>query len=281
MAGNGSLAVFELYDGVAAGLDADILGLWATPAATPEAGVAFGAPIAKAAPTLPAQPGGAPLWRANYPDDPALAATGLDDAYKKLQTSQSALTLTPYRLDSFVAQRQAGMAPAFPAPGAGPLRPEDELALLLPELQAGGPVVFGGPLEQIAEARQRARDDWRDARRDFQTFSARLQQMIGSFAYVETRVAGELVGRTRVSWSGDLDTGLQERISLQRMRLHSQTVDAVLESRRALLRTSTTIIGGALTLSLLLSSPLGFVAAFPAVLRFIRRLREQLENAQD
>ncbi len=268
------MAVFELYDAAPPEPEGDLFGLWSTaPAATsargPEEAVAFGPPTAKAPdqPVLPA--GGGTLWRANYPGDPAQAAEHLRTARSRLRASQAALAHAPRRLDAFVSQRQAGLAYAFPTAGATPPRPEDELGLLLPQVQTTGPVVHYGPVDQITEV-------WRDAQQAFESFSERLRQMVAHFAYVETRVAGELVGRTRMSWAGDVDTALSGRIVPDQVRLHQHTLEMALVSRRTLLQTSATVIAGAIKLSVLLSSPAGFVAAFPAILRFVNRLRKEL-----
>lgn len=265
-------AVFELCDAVPAGPETDLLGLWtmvpsgAAMDQTPAGDMAFGAPEMMA--------GQAPVWRANFPADPNRIATHLGEAKNKLATAQAALAATPARLDAFVAQGQAGLSYSYslPAPGAGPTRPEDELSLLLAGIQGGGPMMDYGVGDQFV-------GKWKEARQVFQAFADRLQQMIAHFAWVETRVAGDTVGRTRVTWTGDVDTFLQDQLEPDRMRLHQHTLNVALVSRRTLLRTSTLVISGAVKLSVLLATPGGLVLIFPAVLRFINQVRE-LEERQ-
>ena len=121
---------------------------------------------------------------------------------------------------------------------------------------------------------------WKEAIQAFQAFADHLQQMVGHYAWVETRVAGDIVGLTRVTWTGDVDTFLRDQLEPDRMRLHQHTLNVALVSRRTLLRTSTLVISGAARLSMLLATPGGAVLAFPAVLRFINQVRTELEKRQ-
>jgi hypothetical protein len=88
-----------------------------------------------------------------------------------------------------------------------------------------------------------------------------------------------LVGRTAVSWTGDVDTRVLEKLEADRVRLHHQTLELALASRRTMLRTSSLVIASAVKLSVLLATPGGVVLALPVVLRFIRLLRKELKSS--
>jgi hypothetical protein len=262
MAGDGRpRPVFELYDAAPAGPEQDVLGLW-TPVPLVEGGaLAFEVP------------GGledaAPVWRANYSADPELMEADLEEARKQLEVAEAALILAPARLDAYLAQGQAGLAYDLPATGSQPSLPEEDLTLLLGEIQGVVPVTSYA-LDDSPGGR------WDHAFEAFQAFADRFQQVVGHLAWVETEMGGRLVGRTAVTWTGDMETMLLEWFEPDQLRLHQQTLSLALASRRTVLRTSSLVIANAVKLSALLATPGGIALAIPAVLRFIYQLRKEL-----
>jgi hypothetical protein len=256
--------VFQLCDAAPDGPEREVLGLWTSvPVSLPEA-VAFDAPATEMSEMQP-------VWRADYPSDPELIEEHLDDARKALEAADAAVVLAPARLDAFVAQGQAGVAYAVPGPDARPAQPEDELTLLLGEIRGDGLMVSYDPSDPHAGR-------WDQAFQSFQEFTDRLKQMVGHLARVETCVEGRLVGRTVVSWTGDVDTMVLDWLDADRVRLHQQTLDLALASRRTMLRTSSLVITSAVKLSVLLATPGGIALALPVVLRFISLLRKELKS---
>jgi hypothetical protein len=273
------MAIFELCDTVATGPEPDLLGLWTPVQMTsrdeaPAGATAFAVSSEETVQMLP------PLWRANYPAEPARTAEHLEQARAKLMAADAALAIAPPRLDSFVAGQRTGLAYSFSTSSNGSTRAEEELLLLLSEIQGSQVASHFGVDYGLTEIGQQASALWREAIEAFQAFSGRLGQMMAQFAWVETRVAGQLMGMTRVTWTGDADTFFEERLTPGQMRLHRSTLDAALTSRQTLLRTSTLVISGAIKLSVLLATPGGVVAAFPAMLRFINQVRRELEYRQ-
>lgn len=253
--------VFELYDAAPVGPEPDVLGLW-TPVPLMESGaLAFDTP------------GGledaAPVWRANYPADPDLMEADLEVARKQLEAAEAALVVTPARLDAYLAQGQAGLAYDLPAPGSQPSLPEEDLTLLLGEIQGVVPVTSYA-LDDLPAGR------WAHAFEAFQAFADRFQQVVAHMAWVETEMGGRLVGRTAVTWTGDMDTILLDWLEPDQLRLHQQTLGLALASRRTVLRTSSLVIANAVKLSALLATPAGIALAIPVVLRFIYQLRKEL-----
>jgi hypothetical protein len=267
MVGDGSRRpVFELCDAAPAGPESDVLGLW-TPVPLPDIGtMAFDAPDGVT--------DAVPVWRANYPADPDLLAADLDEAWKQLEAAEAALAAAPARLDAFVQQGQSGTAYALPAEGTPQGLPEQDLDLLLGEIRGVAPVTSyalddssAGRLDLALEA--------------FQAFADRFQQVVAHFAWVETRVEGRLVGRTTVTWTGDVDTLLADWLDPDQMQLHQQTLSLALASRRTVLRTSSLVIANAVKLSALLATPGGIALAIPVVLRFINQLRKELKEKEN
>jgi hypothetical protein len=266
MAGDGlSRPVFQLYDAAQDGPDQEVLDLW-TPIPGPSLeAMAFDAPAGASAETEP-------IWRADYPSEPERIENHLNEARKALDAADVAVSLAPARLDAFVAQGPAGMAFAVPGLDAPSAEPEGELSLLLGEIRGDGLMVSFDPDDPLSGKLDQAVQS-------FQAFTDRLNRMVGHLAWVETRVEGRLVGRTAVSWTGDVDTRVLEWLEADRVRLHQQTLELALASRRTMLRTSSLVISSAVKLSVLLATPGGIVLALPAVLRFVRLLRKELKSS--
>jgi hypothetical protein len=259
--------VFQLADAVPEGPDRDVLGLWASVADPVPDDVAFDATAAET-------PEMQPVWRADYPSDPELIEKHLEEAHRALEAADAALLMAPGRLDAYVAQGQAGVAFAAPGLDVPPSEPEDELTLLLGEIRGDGMMVSFDPSKPDS-------GKWDLAYQAFQEFTDRLKQMVGHLAQVETCVEGRLVGRTSVSWTGDVDTMVLDWLDVDQVRLHQQTLDLALASRRTMLRTSSLAITSAIKLSVLLATPGGLVLALPVVLRFIRLLRKELKSKNE
>jgi hypothetical protein len=289
MAEDGSSApVFEFFDAAPAGPRRDLLGLWTSvplPGAPEDDGgaaedaLAFDAPGGASGPSRqvagqPAEPDGVePVWRATYPEDRHLAALRLREAQLSLKASGAALDDAPARLDAYAARGPAAVTYSFSTLGTGLRRPEMELSLLLARTQESGQLMSYGVVDQVT-------GKWKDALEVIQSFASRLQEMVAQFAWVETRVAEEPVGQTRVAWDGDLDTVLAGGIGARRIRLHQRTLDLALESRRTTLRMSTLVIVGAAKLVAMAAAPGGIAVAMPSVLRFVELLRIEFEDRE-
>lgn len=266
MTGNGlSRPVFQFTDAVPDGSEREVLDLW-TPVSDPSLdAMAFDVPFGA---TVEMQP----VWRADYPSDPELIEKHLDDARNALKAADAAVSLAPARLDAFVAQGQAGVAFAVPGLDARSAEPEGEISLLLGEIRGDGLMVSFDPNDPLSGKMDQAFQS-------FQDFTDRLKRMVGHLAWVETRVEGRLVGRTSVSWTGDVDTKVLDQLEADRVQLHQQTLELALASRRTMLRTSSLVITSAVKLSVLLATPGGIALALPVVLRFIRLLRKELKSS--
>jgi hypothetical protein len=255
----------------------DVLGLWtalpsfdsAQDKPSPPGGTAFGTTATGEAPPTAE----APVWRANLPADPKQADRDLDRAEEGLEAAQQALDAAASRLDALAEERPSGLAFDVSATGAELPDPEQELLALLEEAKRGGPPVSFGAGEPI-------RGGWAQATQQFQAFVEQLQRIVSHYAWVETRVQGQLLGRTAVSWTGDMDTAWQAGLNPAQMALHQRTLGLALASRETLIRTFVVTASGAARLSVLLSTPGGAILALPAAYKFINQVRTELERHQ-
>lgn len=245
------MALFELID--PAGAQA-APGPWQARPAPPAAeGLAFGATGGPAA----------PVWRADLPDDDGAALAALAAGEAELLRYEAAVAAAPARLGALV-----GGAASFGGPGL----PAAERRLLadLDALRAGpGAASFGtgGGAPPWAEAEGRVR-----------AFVAQAQGAIVNLAVVETRVAGALVARTSVSWTGDVRTLLPAAAPGRHAALHRSTLGLALRSRTGLLRTFGTVLRGAAIVATMAGSPAGALLALPAAWRFVEELLEEIKG---
>ncbi len=269
-------AVFELCDGARAGTAPDVLGLWtaALPFGSaqdkPSAvdGVAFD--------TTAAATVEAPVWRANLPADPNVAAAQMDSAEASLDASRAALTAAADRINALVEEREGqstGLVFDVSAAGAELAQPERELLAWLEETRGGGPPVSFGAGEGVSSG-------WAQATQQFQGFMDQLRQIVGHYAWVETRIQGQFLSQTTVGWTGNMRTAWQEGLNPAQMALHQRTLTLALASRDTLIRTFIVAASGAVKLSVLLTTPGGAILALPVAWRFINQVRAELEKHQ-
>jgi hypothetical protein len=258
--------VFELCDESATGPEEDLLGLWTPVPSVPTEGIVFRAATEAEETGL--------VWRANYPADLEQAERSVSEARAALAAAEAALAEAPLRLNAFVVQERSGLSFGLGAPGAQPARAEDDLSLLLGEMWGTTPMVeFSAGKELFGR--------WDEAYQAFQSFADRLQRMVAQYAWVETQVDGRLLGQTAVSWTGDVDTVLLDRLDREQMQLHQQTLGLALASRRAMVQTFTLVVTNATKISVLLATPGGIALALPAVLRFINQIRKELSAKKE
>jgi hypothetical protein len=140
--------------------------------------------------------------------------------------------------------------------------PEAELSRLLDEIRKGTPQVSFGIGETVAGG-------WEEAARQVQVFLNQLQKFIAHYAWVETRVADQFLGRTAVSWAGDMETVWRERLAPEQAVLHQRALALALASRETLIRTIVLAARCAAKLSLLVAVPGAAILVLPAVWKFI------------
>lgn len=250
--------VFTIIDPGLAALAPDLFGIWATepPTLTPVSFALGGAAGMEA-----------PRWRANLPADFDAAHACLASGERGLAAVSGRLDGATERMEACVARSLGPVAFAAAPPGGALAEPEAHLLAILNGVEPS-PLVFalGGGLEGLVGSA------WVRAVERFQTSLQSLQQGLASFGWIETRVGGELIGRTVVAISGAAHTIWRPRPTPQQMALHQHMLRMALNSRIALLRTFAIVAQGAARLTPLLAPPAGPLLALPAAWTFVTQV---------
>jgi hypothetical protein len=256
--------VFELFDQTLAGTAPDVFGLWATAPLLSAEAIAFDTSTGMTSGIPPE----VPVWRVNLPADLNLAAAHLTEGEARLETSQKTIQEAPYRLDAFVRSQSAGLSFDVSLEGREFAKPEAELLGLLGEIQEGrAPVSFGLGEKLVG--------GWQQATDRFQAFVDQLLKSIAHYAWVETCVQDQCLGRTGVGWTGDTSTVWRQGLSTEQVELHRRTLTLALESRDTLIRTFVFAVQGAVQLSVMLTMPGSALLALPAVWKFINQILKE------
>jgi hypothetical protein len=248
-----------------------VLGNWDIPPLPTSEVVSFGAPTPDV--------GQAPAWRVNLPADPAQAIRQLENTRAELQASQEALDNVPDRIESLVnrSQAEARGEVSFAAESLPAAEAE-----LLRMLGAAGQIAVRG--EQPGVSFGLGQDlgaELRKATEGFQQFTQRISRLIAHFAWVETQVAGHLLARTVVGWTGDMNTLWEQYLQPEQIDLHRRSLDLAITSRAAMLQTFIVTTQGAAKLSILLAAPGGAILALPAAWKYVNQILAELEKIRD
>jgi hypothetical protein len=256
----------------------DVFHLWETsPVAAP---VSFGVTEAVETPEPFSR------WCLDLPEDGPAAAQQLERGEAQLRASEAGLAAVPQKLDQLLKLRQSARtgSVAFATAEAPALSgPEMELWRWLDEVQ-GRPGPEGAPVSFAAEAAPGF--DWEEAKRQCDSGIERLQQLISHAAWVETRLQGELLAQTVVSWTGDTRTVWGQGAAPPRLAWHRRSLALALASRATLLRVFFIVTQNTVKLSVLLAVPGGAVLALPVAWKFVNQVlaevgqHQQLSNSQ-
>ena len=250
-------SVFE-YRGASGAAQADPFGLWDFSPAPRPPGVSFALPRAGARPPADTETS---LWRIELPADYDLAVSHLRAGEERLLASRRAMSVAAERLgNSRGATGEAVAGDAAGEPAITGLEPF--FGLLRGETQD---VAFGLPAGLTGR--------WEEINRQFMAFIERVGQTLAHYAWVETRIGGNLLSRTVVSWTGDMTTAWRAAPMPPQMSLHHRSLALALKSREALLRTFIVIAKGAV----LLSSGVG-VLALPLVWKYVREVLSEFTD---
>ncbi len=111
-----------------------------------------------------------------------------------------------------------------------------------------------------------------------ETLISRFQQVLSRRGRIETRIGGNLVGLTKIDWTGDFETIWEEGTAPLAMNVHVRAIRLASGSRLALLRILTIVGTGALGLAIKASIPGGQFLLIPAVYKFVRDMLEELKK---
>lgn len=231
----------------------------------------------------------APVYRVNLPASMAASSSALAENLASFERMNAALDEVPSQLDGLVRrmqekQQQAASGVSFAVADLVPeTGPESELLSWLAisdsaALSGAGPE--GGPegisfglIEQASGALGRAKEK-------FETLLEQVNHEVLHFAWVETKIAGQLIARTEVGWSGDSTTVWNDATSAERISLHRRTLEVVSQTRQLKLRLLLTITSGAAKVAALMAAPGGAVLALPAVYQYVIKILEHVKQLQ-
>jgi hypothetical protein len=221
-----------------------VFGLWTTAPLASAGSVAFDTSVE----TTSGIPPDVPVWRVNLPVDLNLAAAYLTEGEARLETSRKTMKEAPDLLDAFIRSQSVGPTFDVSLEGENLAKPEMELLVLINEIQAGrAPVSFGLGKKPVG--------GWQQATDRFQAFVDQLMKSIAHYAWVETCIQEQCLGRTGVGWTGDTNTVWRQGLNTEQVELHRRTLTLALESRDTLIRTFVVAARGAVQLSILLTVP--------------------------
>jgi hypothetical protein len=225
----------------------DLFGVWEV---SPGDAVAFGASAE-------------PTWRVQLPGSP-------DEA--RLLLAQKGQMLRRGESDLAEAERRLGRVAAVVGGLSYGVEGEPEAELLRAVQALDAPLSFGPDWREGAERR--------DVFQRWRAFLSQVQAVISHYAHVETEMAGALVARTTVGWTGDFETRWGPGATVPAMALHREAVHLALGSRIALVRLLVVVGTGAAKLALRLTVPGAQLLVLPAAWTFVRDVLRELRGWQ-
>lgn len=200
------------------------------------------------------------VWHAEFATDPATAAAFLQQQARALAAIREALPVANRRQQKFVTSALAietgGTMAFLPEQRFGP---ERVLAVWFETIR-GQPGAFSGGSFLF---------NWSEWREEAQGFLEQVGRSMSYAAYVETRIPGQLLARTTVSWLGDVKTVSVAGLSREWVEVHQRLVALSLESRAAWLQLVLHLVSGATILGVLAPTA-NATLALPVAWRFIR-----------
>jgi hypothetical protein len=214
---------------------------------------------------------GVPLWRSVLPANLDQASGQLADNEAQTRASLAALAAIPGRIEVLVQQAQRAGAGEVSFDAITMPEPEAELLDLVGTINrpaAGLSFAVGGEQQNKIEM----------AFAQFEDDMQRLLRLVAHFAWVETEVGGQLLGRSVVSWTGDLDTNWKSGLKADIYRLHQRDLVQALATRNLALHAITLTVQSAIKLSVLLATPGGTLLALPLAWKFIKQILADVQK---
>jgi hypothetical protein len=218
-----------------------------------------------------------PVWRKDLSADPEVAAAELTASEALTQASMEELDAVPGRIDDLISHVQSesvgGVSFAAPSTEALPA-PEAELLDLLGTINSpavGISFAVGGEEQGKIE----------NAFDQFGSDMNRLLRLVTHFAWVETEIEGQLLGRSVVSWSGDLDTNWASSAAAEVYQMHQRSLNQALVTRNIALHAVTITTQSAVKLAVLLAAPGGALLALPVAWKFVKGILADIQKYKD
>jgi hypothetical protein len=150
------------------------------------------------------------------------------------------------------------------------LQPEAELFHVLQTLQ--GHFTSFGIGEHVS-------DGWNKVTQQFQAWACHLLRAVAHYAWVETYAGDQLIGRTSVSWAGDMQTVWPAGLDPAQSVLHQRTLDLALASRNTAMQLFLLVAQASVKVSVLFAVPGGPLLIIPVVWQFVQRVLAEYKGA--
>ena len=265
-------AIFETSE-----KEQDPLGLWTFTASAADA--APGALSFSVGGDAPSPDAASPVFRVNLPADSASASAALAAREQYILSLNAALEDVPARLDGLVerTRQRKEKSVSFDTSAIAETGPEGDLLSLLGDVEAeektqSSGISFGAQ-ETVSAALEQAKVG-------FNALIEQINREVLHFAWVETNVAGQLLARTTVGWTGNTQTAFIQGVNDPQTILHKRNLRIVTQTRTIRLRLFITIASGATKVSALLATPAGAVLALPAVYQYVMQIMAQVKQLQ-
>ena len=223
-----------------------------------------------------------PVYRVSLPHDVDISHSALAENLASSASMKAALEQVPSQLNDLarrVREKQStaasgvsfSLADLQPEPG-----PEGELLAWLAitdsvALSGTGPAgVSFGLLAEASEVLGRAKEK-------YESLLEQVNREALQFAWVEMRMADQLIARTRMGWSAS-HTIWTHAVAAEHMVLHRRTLKAVSLTRNLKLRLLLTVAVGAVKVAPLMLTPGGTALAVPAVYGYVKSILENVNQ---
>ncbi|MCA9538985.1 MAG: hypothetical protein KC620_08850 [Myxococcales bacterium] len=200
-------------------------------------------------------------WAIDLPEA-AEAATAMLDAIEKRTTAvEGAIADAPDRIGVAIERAARPTRTAFALDEDGAETPEDRLAAALRPRADRASFGIGDAISD-----------------EIRAIEARLEALIASVrrvAHVETRVAGRVVARSTLGWTGSACLVVDPEITPETADNHARTLALAVRVRQTRLRLALVVLTGAARSAALLAA--GGLSALPAIYRFVRQVIDEVD----
>ena len=292
---------FRLQGGLGDNLGGLTLGPWVAEPTRTVVSASAGEPLsflASADDPAPAQQ--APRWCVDIDqsDIASLAAVhrAFDDGERSVRRTHAKLDDALARIDHAIEHGLGAARGSGGSAGSGPLtfysggvddyqsgsnlsRAEMDLVDDLRTIQGyrapvagtSGPLSFAGPDDPDEMDPETRKSRWRSLAEGARSAIDRVTRVATYPSWVETRVAGRLVARSAVSWTGDTENLASRRLSPELIAVHTRSVSISLRTRNAWSRLLITVVHGSTKLAAVTGTS-GALMAVPMAWKFVRRI---------
>jgi hypothetical protein len=207
------------------------------------------------------------VWQVNLPRNPYTARRMLSQHRRYQYTALQALPRAEQRLELYTSQIEQN------DPGESEHYDLDENEWPEPER-----VLHTWLVTAQQEASFTVVDNLREAGQQIVNLYQMLARLGRGNDWVNTNHAGHAIGRSRISWLGDIDTFLVRGMPPELVVLHQQHLHTCLEARLLWMRIGLMTTAFAVRLASSAAIPMNLITAAKPILRFIKQVLDEYKR---